>query len=455
MRVLNFNELEDHFSFQRLCGDLLLAEGCCNMRGPGTGADQGADLLVDVPTDSPLGRELVTYVVQCKWYAPHRSVRADELGDVLGFLSLQRATGLLIITTGDFSGTAVTKANSIDRDPTNPYRVKLWNGTELSRRLRRHPTLVARHWYPSRREPFPLEKVDAFPLFHAQELAEKFKVPALYKSLAIETFRETAAGSERIRSFENFAERYRKQPPVVTVIVGAVGSGKTGLAWSLLNSRPEAELVAGLAYDDVKDLICSYVFGSDESLPRLISAFIDIDFLLFDDFDYSFGQQSKLQLLACELLVEVVERRIELRRPTLLTVGDFARTPDVLRGYIERLQKSYPTIDCGDKEIRRHHGKVNTVYVGCYYFSKTWLSEKMSYIEGRLAEAIKILTLPETAFAHEVAMFEQFGIRETREERLISLLDQTLSVAIERRETIERMPWKAIRFEDGNTELEL
>src|SRR5687768_8292847 len=76
----DFGELGSPLTFQRFCGDLLLEEGCCNMRGPGTGADQGADLLVDVPAETPLGRELVPYVIQCKWYASNRTVGADELG---------------------------------------------------------------------------------------------------------------------------------------------------------------------------------------------------------------------------------------------------------------------------------------------------------------------------------------------------------------------------------------
>jgi hypothetical protein len=459
----DFDQLADHLAFQRLCGDLLIAEGCCNLRGPGTGADQGADLLLDVPAETPLGRELVPYIVQCKWNATGNNVGASEISDVLGFLSLHRAIGLLIITSSDFSGTAVTKANAIDVDTANPYRVKLWNGVEVRRRLRRHPSLTAQYWFQNK-TPMPSpDKVDLWPLFNARELAAKFGPPPLYRNISLESFPVTQEGIHTFNSLKDYAVRFGSHPPLVTIITGAIGSGKTSFAWSLLNERRKAgALAAGLEPYDVTDLISSYVLRGDERLPPMISAMGELDFLLLDDFGYRLGQHSDTQILACRTMVDVVEHRIKQRRPTLLTIGPGDRVPEQLVAYVNHLQKTYPQIDCGAEDLRlrfKSHplddGEAKDVALGRFaWLSKGWLGEKLKEMERELADAIMMFTLPEVAFAHEQQMFERTGIRENREQQVLSLLRTTLTLAKKRREWIEQLPWRAIRFEDEKAYLE-
>ena len=147
MKRLPFEDLRSPMEFQQLCVDVLKAEGFKNIRGIGTGPDQGQDALIEVPITSPFGVELQRFVVQCKWYALDNSVGQKEVVADYEYLDLHDAVGLFFITSSRYSGTAVTKMNSIDKSRHHPYQIKFWDGYELTRRLQKHPELITRYWY--------------------------------------------------------------------------------------------------------------------------------------------------------------------------------------------------------------------------------------------------------------------------------------------------------------------
>ena len=54
MDIRYFQALADSMHFQKLCLELLIAEGCKNVYGLGSGADQGSDIFAEIPFESPL-----------------------------------------------------------------------------------------------------------------------------------------------------------------------------------------------------------------------------------------------------------------------------------------------------------------------------------------------------------------------------------------------------------------
>ncbi len=147
MNKLNFKELKNYMAFQELCADILIMEGCKNVRGLGKGTDQGADLIFDLPISSALGVSTKTYIAQCKWYDDKNTVGQNEIGDVIGYLDLHNASGLLFITSSSFSGTAKTKMENVDKSSKHPFDVKYWNGFELTKKLVKYPQLISSYWY--------------------------------------------------------------------------------------------------------------------------------------------------------------------------------------------------------------------------------------------------------------------------------------------------------------------
>ncbi len=144
---LPFENLKDSMRFQQLCAELLQAEGCKNVRGLGTGTDQGNDFMFDLPFESPLGSELKPFIAQCKWYGSKNSVKQNEVSDSASYIDTHNASGMLIITSSQFTGTSITKIEAINRSPSNSYRIAYWNGTDLTKRLRKYPEIINKYFY--------------------------------------------------------------------------------------------------------------------------------------------------------------------------------------------------------------------------------------------------------------------------------------------------------------------
>src|SRR5262245_35049857 len=106
MDRLPFENLKDPIKFQQLCAEPLRAEGCKNVRGLGTGADQGNDFMFDLPIESILVSELKPFIAQSKLYNIKNSVGENEVSDAISYIDTHNATGILIITSSQFTGTA-------------------------------------------------------------------------------------------------------------------------------------------------------------------------------------------------------------------------------------------------------------------------------------------------------------------------------------------------------------
>lgn len=469
MDSFHLKALEDSTTFERLCADVLIAEGCLNVRGIGTGPDQGSDILIDVPNHTPLLEETVPFIVQCKWYSDGNTVGEREISDVLGYLSLHNAKGLLLITSSRFSGTAVTKANAIDRDTTNPYRVLLWDAAELWRRIRRHPFLVARYWYSSSEYRSVSPSPDRLPKYEFHSFVEQFQPPTSYASMSIATFPKIDENASAVEALHKFAKRYTSFPPIVTIVTGIIGSGKTGFAYSLLNEKQSTgAIVAGLSHSAFIDFFTTYELEGDDRLPQLIACFTEVDFLLLDDFGFELLDDFPVQRSAAETLIEIVRRRITLDRPTILTTYD-NHSSQTIADYVSFLKGLYPTVNCGDAvDLRLAHGTTIRVslkseiddddhpcqtdaqqvskFAGTW-LSRSWLSAKLHNVETGVEYAIQTLQTPTEDYKRIQDYYDARGIkRQTRKLEAVQELKATLGELIHYRQHIESLPWNALFF---------
>jgi hypothetical protein len=149
-----------------------------------------------------------------------------------------------------------------------------------------------------------------------------------------------------VDSLSEFAKQFSDKPPIVTIVQGGVGTGKTGFAYALLNARREAgSTIAGLNDRDVDEVLNAYEFSGDDRLPALIGALFQVDFLLLDDFGFQVSSHSN-SAEQVAFLVEVVRGRIARGLPTILTCYPVSQDKEI-DSFLETLRADYTVIDCG------------------------------------------------------------------------------------------------------------
>lgn len=244
---LEFERLRDFMEFQKLCLDLLQAEGCKNVIGLGKGPDQGSDITIDVPITSPIGYHLKKFIVQCKWYKPEKSVGENEIGNIVDYLSLHNADGLLMITSSQFTGTALNKYRAVNNSNRYPYEVVLWDCHELTKRLRKFPEIISNYFYSKQPPSDNAQHSFRQKRYNEDDFLKRYGSPKVYKDYTINSFPITESNRDYVEELRLFASEFEETPPPITLIDGALGSGKSGYAWSLLNrAAQKGTKVAGI-----------------------------------------------------------------------------------------------------------------------------------------------------------------------------------------------------------------
>jgi len=449
-------------TFEKLCSDLLVAEGCQNVRGLGVGPDSGRDILVDIPLRSPIGHYSEIFMVQCKFYAS-RSISVRELNDAYNALPMHNAQGLLFIASCSFSGAAVTKAEALDQDMNSPYRVKLWDGNEIVRRLQHHPVLVAKYFYASRSAPVSASAAAA----HADGLgspekpwSEKFAPPPPYAKVTMETFPRTSSNELAVAQLRKHAAVYGEKPPLVLLITGAVGSGKTGFAFSLLNGCAASGVsVAHIHNYMFASLFYDYVLEGDDRFPSALAYLLGVDYLLLDDYGLGMNDKSETQVRVAETLIEVTKIRIQNKKPTVVTVADFNEPGPTVRMYLTYLKASFPVVSCGTENLRRRRADAGretpTPEIRGRWLGRAWLSEKMCEAEDWIKQAIEVAATPDDEFAAQQRLLkERYGQAITREQEVVSILEHIRDRLRDWRGFVESFPFDAVREDDEGVHLE-
>ncbi len=351
MNRLPFEELLSSMEFQQLCAELLQAEGCKNISGLGTGNDLGKDILIDVPISSPLGYRFEKFIVQCKWYKTANNVGHAEIGDIISYMSLHNAKGILMITSSEFTGTAVNKMDSINNDNRSPYEIKYWNGFSLSRLLLKHPQLIRKYWYKSSEKEVPYKLL---PEYNFKEMKDRYKVPPLYSNSSLESFPNINENLKYIENLTLFTDRFLRETIEFTIIDGVIGAGKTGFGCTLLNlvSGSHCE-VAFLNSYDFNQAFFEYVLESKMYFLLLNRFLEEVDYLLIDDFGLFLRDESPTQIKAAETLVGICKTRRKSGKPTIITISqNGGEVSFIVKKYIEYLKKTYRTVYVGDVDLR-------------------------------------------------------------------------------------------------------
>jgi HJR/Mrr/RecB family endonuclease len=137
-----------HFShltpqdFEKLVADLLTELGFSVQGTSSVGKDRGFDFFATYEARDPFGvLAAQTWIVEAKLYRNSR-VSVSVLRELLGVLSVEKATMGLIITNGNLTSEARHFLQSVDR----ANRLRLIDGTELTSLIVQHPRLVERHF---------------------------------------------------------------------------------------------------------------------------------------------------------------------------------------------------------------------------------------------------------------------------------------------------------------------
>ena len=202
MNRLPFENLKDPMQFQQLCAELLQAEGCKNVRGLGRGADQGNDFMFDLPVESPLSSELKPFIAQCKWYGIKNSVNENEVSDSASYIDTHNALGMLIITSSQFTGTSITKIEAINRSPRNSYQIYYWNGTDLTKRLRKYPKIINKFFYLTADE----KVSEQLPEYDEEKFLSEFGLHPFEQNFTTDTFPEILGNEVFVQNLKEFSQ---------------------------------------------------------------------------------------------------------------------------------------------------------------------------------------------------------------------------------------------------------
>lgn len=449
MSDYSLKDLADDDVFERLCKDLLLAEGCKNARGIGSGADQGKDIMVDVEYQAPVGTVLLPFIVQCKWTTD--VVGQDQISNTVDYLSTHRARGLLMITSSHFSGTAVTKADSISRDTSNPYHVHLWDGSEVHRRLNGHPSLIAKYWYRTAEGKYlGRPSADVFPRYDESVMRNELIAPSSYDSASAEWYSRSDYCSSVRERILACARAFQTSPPVITVIRGAIGSGKSYLANFLLAHAP-AQDKGFLGHYTFEQCYYSYLTYGDSRLPRLLAVLSDVGFLVIDDFGYGTHGHGPVNFL-----IDLVRLRIKEERVTILVeatpTGEFS---EEAQPFLSLMSQQYPTIDLADRDWRgapSEHAEISArgseeSYSG--FLGRGWIGSKLQGVETLIEHACALLAMSDEEIRAESRERTERGFEPVTQADLVrETLLSTRKTLAGYRDFIEMLPWDSIHFAD-------
>ncbi|TQE24797.1 restriction endonuclease [Streptomyces ipomoeae] len=111
--------------FEEVVAELCRRDGCTQVRRVGGSGDNGADVLGQLPD----GRSMV---IQCKRYAPHRTIASREVRDLLGAKVHFAADVAIFVATTRFSPQAEAFAGEHHILTLHRDFFGLWNkGTSL------------------------------------------------------------------------------------------------------------------------------------------------------------------------------------------------------------------------------------------------------------------------------------------------------------------------------------
>jgi len=449
---LPFEKLESFERFQSLCVDLLKLEGLKNVFAGGKGPDQGVDLFADIPFESVLGISYHRYIIQCKFKKEKNNVSEKDVGDIISYLDLHNAKGLLFITSSYFSGTSISKMEAINKSNSHPFNITFWDSEELSRRIRKYPSLINTYWYTNKNNSFELPNVDI------KDYLKQYEVSPRFVDYSIDSFPVTKYNSEYIQQIKIFAKDYFLIPSLLSVVDGAIFSGKTGFSCSLINefksSGNEVALIDDFSFNET---YFDFILLGDNHYLSFYNFISNVEYLVFDEFGKNLSDDTDLHRSAISELKRLIDERTSKKLKTIIITSVEYELCSEISNYIKYLSKKYAYIYLGnfsvnkDKKIERYVTHDAPVYLG-----QGWLLQKYDGVLFNLNNILEIIETPDEVYKAE-AVNEKGrcgGKEKTRILEIANIVNHSKTNIERYCKFIESLNFKAIRFDpDGKIEL--
>jgi hypothetical protein len=451
MSVIDYKNLGSAEEFQRLCADLLEAEGAINPRGHGRGPDQGSDFLIDIPESSLLGVRLRTYLVQCKWWAPNKSVGQAVISEGITSIGVHKAQGVMFIASCGYSGTAVTKVNAHNDAASDPRAAVLWTASELTRKLWKHPKILARYFAPDVQ---PHESGASS--WQSSPSPCALGIPPAYQDIDLADLNFGKDESALVGNLHHAVRRLLRKELAIVEIRGGVGSGKTtvgcGIAADFLKAGWNCGYCASYDYKE-KLFVASH--NEDLGIFEWMNELKKFDLLIIDDFGHYLKDENETQKFAVRCLNDVVESRIQLQRPTILSVfWENKLFGPACHEILEQLEPRACVLDMGRIDRRTTNSPGPTYHdPGGRYLGRSWLLEKYHHIHSEVKYLGELCLVPDEEFdGRQRLLFDLDGINPTSKQQTVASKIKAILGSIERYAAfIEELKFNSIFFsEDGS-----
>lgn len=142
--MLNWSELSPS-DFEKLCFRLISMEGFQNVKLYGGSGDRARDIVAEYFVNTGASTEVFKFIIQCKRFTARKSVGVTDMASLKNWMDsnheFQRG---LIIASADASPNTRDWLDGINKG--NKYRIEIWDGVELEKRLDKHPSLISEYF---------------------------------------------------------------------------------------------------------------------------------------------------------------------------------------------------------------------------------------------------------------------------------------------------------------------
>jgi DNA replication protein DnaC len=419
MYNFDFTYIKSPFDFQNLCSDILLELGFENIIGSGTGPDQGLDLLAEYYSKSPLGNKKHICLVMCKHLKKH-NVSENDIGDIQGYLSLHKADTLLIITTSNISGTAITKINAINKDVRSFYNIYFWTRNELDKIIIKYPHLITKYIEFNNLKNKHSKSKNS--IYNFNFFKKKYKPYKKAFLLRISTFPKNESNKLIFTKIINFAKEYKKNPNKLLVIEGGTYIGKTGYAFSLINELKSLNKTAYIEHFYLFKTYVEYNYNKNSDFLYRLKFLEDIDFLIIDDFGIDIKDKTETQILFIEITKKLINKRILNKKNTILNFNTEIKISSNYLDIIKNLKNNFEFIWLGEGCYLKKN--INSIAINGVYLGKSWLLEKFGNLKITNGGIIDALKTPDDIYRKKQEyMNEIYGTQPTKKEYIERLVN--------------------------------
>lgn len=152
--MLDFSLINGGEEFEQLCEELLARKGVEISVKPSRGADFGADIIGVITVTDDIGiSEKHRILIECKNFAKsNRSVREDDIGNIIERTIASNCNKYLLITTTTVSSVVAHQLKGITNNPAIPISASFWAKNDLDKFINDFPDIRERYFVKNKGE---------------------------------------------------------------------------------------------------------------------------------------------------------------------------------------------------------------------------------------------------------------------------------------------------------------